>query len=93
MGTFSGKSWSDELGADLKIIDKEQKYDYRPQGGENVEDVKNRLLNFIEDLRQNRNKEKILVVTHGGIIRLLHHMINKENPLTIKNASVHTFEF
>ncbi len=92
LGSLGGKSW-DEIGQDLKILDKKQKYDYSPLGGEDVEKVKERLLNFMDEMSLKNTDEEILVVTHGGIIRLLHHMINNENPITIKNASVHTFEF
>jgi len=92
VGLLTGKFWT-EIGKEIKTIDKNQKYNYRPQGGESVEDVKERLFSFINDMLLNKKNEKILVVTHGGIIRLLHHLINGEAPETIHNASVHEFEF
>ncbi len=78
---------------DLREKDKNQKYDYRPYGGESVEDVKTRVFSFIEDLIKNKQNEKILVVTSGGVIRLLHNLINKEVHEKIHNASIHEFEF
>ena len=92
VGSLLEKSWM-EIGQEIKTIDKNQKYNYQPQGGESVEDVKERLLSFINEIVLNKKDEKILVVTHGGIIRLLHHMLYGETPETIHNASVHEFEF
>lgn len=78
---------------DLREKDRNQKYDYRPYGGESVEDVKKRIFAFIQDLINNKKDEKVLVVTSGGIIRLLHSIINKEIHERIHNASIHEFEF
>lgn len=91
-GSIEGKLWK-EAGSDLSLIDQAQKYNYRPYGGEAVEDVKQRLLSFLDDIVHNKKGEKILVVTHGGIIRLLHHIFNGKVPERIHNASVHEFEF
>ncbi len=90
-GYLTGKPW-EEIGQDLRDIDKNQKYDYRPYGGESVEDVRKRLFSFIDEILSTKKDERILVVTHGGIIRLLHHLKNKTSE-TIHNASVHEFEF
>lgn len=91
-GSLEGKSWK-ELEPELLVIDRAQKYNYRPYEGEAVEDVEKRLLSFIDDVRQNKKNEKILVVAHGGIIRVLHRLLNGEVPEIIHNASVHEFEF
>jgi len=70
------------------------KYDYRPFGGEHVEGVKERLFNFLEDVKKESGaNSKILVVTHRGIIRIMHHVLKGKIPETIHNASVHEFEF
>ena len=91
MGSLTGKSWK-EIGLEISEIDKNQEYDYRPYGGESAEDVRKRLFSFIDEIIKNKKDQKILVVTHGGIIRLLHHLLNKTSE-TIHNASVHEFEF
>ena len=92
LGSLVGKSWN-EIGSDLKEIDKNQKYDYRPFGGESVEDVRKRLFACIDDMRRNKKDGKILVVTHGGIIRLLYNLLNGEVHEEIHNNSIHEFEF
>ncbi|OGI82240.1 hypothetical protein A3E95_01820 [Candidatus Nomurabacteria bacterium RIFCSPHIGHO2_12_FULL_44_22b] len=91
-GSLTGKTW-DEMGPNQKEIDKNQKYDYRPYGGECVEDVRSRVFSFVEEIKKNNRNPKILVVTHGGIIRLLYHTLHGQIPEKIYNASVHEFEF
>jgi broad specificity phosphatase PhoE len=95
-GSIEGKKFLD-LDPTGALRDKDfihQQYDYRPFGGEAVDDVKKRIFNFIEDVRKETNKkDKILVVTSAGIIRLLHLVLKGEIPEKIHNASVHEFEF
>jgi alpha-ribazole phosphatase/probable phosphoglycerate mutase len=91
-GSLDGKSW-EEVGLGLKELDLKQKYDYRPHGGESAEDVQKRLFDFIGELVRDKKSEKILVVTHGGTIRMLYHLLKGEYPEFIDNASLHEFEF
>jgi probable phosphoglycerate mutase len=97
-GTLSGKTWDEANaasidGANIKEKDFAQVYDYRPYGGESVEDVKKRVLKFVNELRGNYSDKKVLVVAHGGILKLM-HMLFKEEVLdhTPHNASLHEFE-
>lgn len=92
-GSLAGKTWDEintELGFDAKKIDKEQRYDYRPFGGESVEQVKERLTAFISRVKTGPYTRP-LVVCHGGIIRMLHNTHQKELE-HIENASVHKFD-
>jgi len=50
---------------EYKRMLKDGTYRYRPPGGENFSDVKNRIDNFMRDARLNRN---VLVITHGADI-------------------------
>jgi alpha-ribazole phosphatase/probable phosphoglycerate mutase len=92
LGTLQGKSWLD---MDLAMSDKDhnQQYDYRPFGGEAVEDVRRRLMDCISDIQKKSKDKKVLIVTHAGNIRLLHHTLKGKVPERIHNASVHEFEF
>ena len=93
-GSLTGKKISEiDPSGVLKEKDKNQQYNYRPYGGESVEDVKERLFSFIKEIQNNIKDRKILVVTSGGIIRLLHNILSGEVHETIHNASVHSFEF
>jgi len=92
-GSLSGKHWEDfDTDGTLRAKDKHLEYDYRPFGGESVEDVKKRVLAAIDDIRQ-KKKGDVLVVTSAGVIRLLHHSLNNELHETIHNSSIHEFEF
>lgn len=97
-GSLSGKSW-EEVGMltgedieDMKKRDLSQAYDYRRYGGESTSDVTVRLEKFINSVRSKPYK-KILVVTHGGIIRLAYKVFKNEGIVGITNTSIHEFEF
>ena len=84
-GSLAGTVW--------KEGEKESvKYDDRPYGGESVEDVKARIDKFIKEVKKNYPDKTVLVVTHGGIIRLMHYLYRKEEIGHIKNASIHEFD-
>ena len=90
-GSLAGKTW-DEIpnGRDLQDIDRQQKYDYHEFGGESVEDVKKRLNAFFKEVK-NSAHSSVLVVSSIGIIRLVYKLLNNEDVIEIKNASVHKF--
>jgi len=98
-GSMSGKSWDEMIekvesdNFNLKKIDFEQKYDYRPYGGECSLDVKKRLFNFFDELKSKYYDKKVLIITHGGILKLA-HLILKERTVDIspENASIHEFD-
>lgn len=91
-GSLAGKTWDDiPEGRELQKIDQQQKYDYRPYGGESVEDVTARLKHFIEFAKSSKYQSG-LVVSSIGILRLAYKVLLNENVVEIKNASVHRFE-
>ena len=91
-GSIEGTYWKN-FDSILLEKDKLLEYDYRTFGGESVEDVKKRLLLCLDDIQKNHKNAKVLISTHGGIIRLLHHILKGKIPEKIHNASVHEFEF
>ena len=48
-----------------------QTYDYKPFGGEDVENVRQRSFTAILDMVTNYNHKNIGVITHNGVIRIL----------------------
>lgn len=46
-----------------------------PPNGEKLEDWNKRISDFLEMIRKNYNNEKILVVTHGGVIYEIHRIL------------------
>ncbi|MFZ2150274.1 MAG: histidine phosphatase family protein [Minisyncoccia bacterium] len=91
-GTLAGKL-IDELGSELMEREKNQQYDYRPFGGESVEDVRVRVLTCIRSIIGNNKNKRVLVVTHGGVIRLLHNLVNSEVKENIINGFLYEFDF
>ena len=75
MGLLAGKSWENmENGLELKKRHRTVQFNYRPFGGESVGDVKERLIYFLKRLNGKHKDYETLIVTHGGVIRLLHFL-------------------
>jgi alpha-ribazole phosphatase len=97
-GLLSGKSWEemrDEVGMEamaIRQLDFDQKYDYRPYGGESAEDVHNRIRKFVSEVKEKYSDKKILVVAHGGILRAAELLFNERSTGHIANAAVIEFE-
>ena len=70
-------------------------YDYRYWGGESGLDIKERILKFVEKVKSEHKGKKVLAVSHGGIIRMMHIVFKKREyreAFPIPNVSVHEFE-
>jgi broad specificity phosphatase PhoE len=72
-GSLSGKSYEewDKILPNNKELEAIQSYDYRPFGGESVEDVRQRSISAILDIIENHDKQNVGIITHNGVIRLL----------------------
>lgn len=94
IGSLAGKSWEEmENGSELKKRYRSVQFDHRAYGGESVIDVKKRLLPFLKTIQKKHNGNEVLLVTHGGIIRLIRLLaqgitLDKKE----KNASLLTFD-
>lgn len=88
MGTFDGLPFTE----DRKIKHKSLQYDWRPQGGESVEDVKKRVLKILNEIKLNGEDGEVLIVTHGGVIRLLHFLEKGTLLDDIVNMSLQIFD-
>ncbi|MCX6712722.1 MAG: histidine phosphatase family protein [Candidatus Vogelbacteria bacterium] len=75
-------------GRSLFEADLAQEYDYRPYGGESVEDVKQRLGRFVSEIKEQYSDKKILVVAHGGILKLAHLLYHEKTMETPHNCKV-----
>jgi len=72
-GSLSGKSqeeW-DKILPNNHELEAMQSYDYRPFGGESVEDVRQRSVSAILDIISNHDRQNVGIITHNGVIRLL----------------------
>jgi probable phosphoglycerate mutase len=96
-GILSNKTWeeidvitSGGLNHDKWLT--EMEFDLSPYGGETKEEVRERVLKFIEHIKQNHADRKPLVVTHGGVLRTLYALYPEYAPINFGNVSVHEFE-
>ena len=93
MGSLAGKAWTEmEAGMDLKQKHRTIQFDYRQQGGELAADVKQRVIEFLKKINHKHNDYEALLITHGGIIRVL-HLLEYGQELTeeIEHISLSTF--
>ncbi len=94
-GSLSGRVWTDievEYGKELRDSYLHSEYDLTEFGGESVDDVKNRLNKIFTELKLKHDNDSILIVAHGGIIRLMYHVYKNEYIPKSANASMHEFE-
>lgn len=94
MGTLAGYSWEEmESGLELKKKHRTVQFDYRPFGGESVRDVKKRVIAFLKKIKNKHKDNEALIITHGGIIRLLYLLEQKKVvDETEKHVSLLTFD-
>ncbi len=94
---MAGKLWTDieiELNdKDIRQKDHDMQFDYRQFGGDSAEDLKNRVVKFIEETKAKYPDKKILVTTHGGVIDTMHKLYTQDATMGSDNATVHEFTF
>jgi broad specificity phosphatase PhoE len=94
-GTLSGKTWKDiddSEGIHLSEADVNLSYDYSPYGGETAAHVKARLNKFLDEVKAKHQNEKIVVVTHFGIIGMMNSLYSHKEHQKLSNTSIHKFE-
>lgn len=89
------RDFGDWEGKPFSIIDEETTEMYirgkvQPPNGETYEEVKDRVISFVEDMfRKYNGKEKILIVTHATIVRMVRDVFLPETEKgPIKNAQL-----
>lgn len=95
-GSLSGKSWDEiesETSWNAHDDDRAQKYNYSSFGGETVGEVRTRLLSFLENIKKEYKNKKVLIVAHGGIMKLMQNIYKtKEEIFTPKNTELYSFD-
>lgn len=97
-GSLSGKPIN-EVNAEKEnmsnLRDLTYGFDYRFWGGESGLDIKERIIKFTKKVKSEYGEKKVLAVSHGGIIRMMHIVFAKreyKEAFPIPNVSVHEFE-
>lgn len=86
-GDLNGTPYLNEYKARHMAMD----FDWRPSG-ECFEDVKTRILKILKEISDSNQSEGVLIVGHGGTIRMLHFLETGEAMGKIGNAELHTFD-
>jgi len=66
-------------------------YDWGPSG-ENVEQVRTRVLKLLREIKKESGDGEALIVAHGGIVYLLYFLESGEISDAVGNASLHSFD-
>jgi len=94
-GTLSGKTWKeidDMVGTHISEDDVNLAYDYSQYGGETAQQVKDRLIKFLDEVKKKHEGQTIVVVTHFGIISLMNSMVPHIEHHKLSNISIHKFK-
>jgi probable phosphoglycerate mutase len=96
-GSLSGKTWveiKEETNGVLTVerLHRELELDFSPWGGETKEDVRERLARFAENVKSKYAGQRVLAVTHAGVLRVLHVLQNRSVGESVPNLSLHEFD-
>ena len=96
-GEYEGHEWKKHPGV-FHEAKKQFAYDYN--GGESMLKLGQRIFNLLDDIHERmiREKKTFLLVTHGGIVRMINAYFNSEtneefSSTTINNCELREFRF
>ena len=93
MGSLEGKDWdSFENGKGLRERHRALEFDYREFGGEHNQDFKKRVLRILKMIKAKHKSGEVLLIGHGGIVRLLTMMESGQKLMETENLSLYTFD-
>lgn len=93
-GSLAGKTFdevSDLHGIDARARNKTNTYDYREFGGESAKDINDKIIKLLRELNELHPQQEIILITHAGIIRAMHHLFSENKEVKIGNATIHEF--
>ncbi len=87
-GVLTGTPFLEEYNAKHKALN----YDWRPSG-ECMQDVKIRVLKILKEIKKENGDGEVLIITHGGIVRLLYFLESGKILDKLENPSfLHSFD-
>jgi broad specificity phosphatase PhoE len=96
-GNLGGKLWTDiavetQGVLTLEKIHASPEHDFSLWGGESADSLRKRVMSAADALKEKYTDQKVLVVTHGGVIKVMYAIYGGEFPDHVGNASIHEFE-
>ena len=93
-GSFNGKSYDSTIpvfGMNSRDLLSTYAYDMSEYGGETYAQVEARITSFLDDLRK-QSYSTVLIVTHGGIVRVFNYLLTGEKISLTQNGGVKEYE-
>lgn len=95
-GVWSGRPWS-EIKPILDKMEWQERYTFRPPGGESWRDAELRLTQALDRIVRSQNSD-VAIITHMGVIRIMMPVLKGEHQETsykydFANGSITTFDF
>ncbi len=93
-GDWEMQKWDDITDPELDIWMNNYIH-HRCPNGESLLDMKIRIQDFYNEIRS-QNHKRLIIITHGGVIRLFHHLINgialdRIFDIKVNFGEIHTF--
>jgi len=94
-GDWEMQKWDDITDPELDIWMNNYIH-HRCPNGESLLDMKTRIQDFYTEIRSQKHK-RLIIITHGGVIRLLYHLVNgialdKIFDIKVDFGEIHTFK-
>jgi len=94
-GNWEMQKWDDIKDPELDIW-MNNYIEYPCPNGESLLDMKTRVSDFYTDI-QNQNHQKLIIITHGGVIKLFYHIIQhielkKIFDIEVSFGEIHSFK-
>jgi broad specificity phosphatase PhoE len=96
-GAFEGRP-AKELWDKFEKEYKKPTLKFKPKNGESLQELRHRLADFLRYLKKNHERQKILIVSHGGALRALNSVLMRssitKDTSTVKfhNTSISEYE-
>lgn len=97
-GHLDGKNWEEikmltEGSMTLSVLHSALEHDFSKWGGDTIEEARIRVRSALSRLIEKFDSKRVLVMTHGGIIKIIYALSGETKPKKIPNISGHTFEW
>ncbi len=96
-GDLGGRLWTEvaietQGALTLEKIHASPDHDFSQWGGESATGIRERVMSGVNTIKEKYADQSVLVVTHGGVIKVMYALYGGQFPDHVGNASIHEFE-